>query len=139
MDITKRMYPRLPSWVAILYAGLAVILVPWTAYLGNTLPVHHLSSHWDISWVGLDVAIASLLILNAVFSYRGSKWLVISASFTTALLCTDAWFDVMSAHSGAPFQQALASAVFVELPLALMTFLVALRIVHHEHRRSSRR
>jgi hypothetical protein len=125
--------------VAALYALLAVVLVPWTIYLGTSLPVRHLSRHWDVSWVGLDVAIAGMLVLNAVFSYLGSKWLVISASFTTALLCTDAWFDVMSAHSGAPFDQALASALFVELPLALMTFLVALRIVHREHHGQRRR
>jgi len=139
MDITKRMYPRLPHWVAALYALLAIVLVPWTVYLAIALPVRHLSHHWDVSWVGLDIGIACMLILNAVFSYRGSKWLVISASFTTALLCTDAWFDVMSAHSGTPFNQALASALFVELPLALMTFLVALRIVHREHRGVRRR
>lgn len=128
------MYPRLPHWVAALYGVLAIILVPWIIYLGISLPVRHVSRHWDTSWVGLDIGIVAMLILNAAFSYAGSKWLVISASFTTALLCTDAWFDVMSAHSGAPLWQALASACFVELPLAALTMLIAIRIVHREHR-----
>jgi hypothetical protein len=123
------MYPSLPHWVAAIYALLAVVLIPWIIYLGITLPVRHVSRHWDISWVGLDVAIVGMLLLNAVFSYKKSKWLVVSTSCTAALLCTDAWFDIMSAHGGAPFRQALASALLVELPLAILTLGIALRIV----------
>ena len=136
MDVTKPIYPRLPVWIAGLYGALAVILVPWTIYLGVTLPRRHLSSHWDISWVGLDIAIATMLLLNALFSYLESKWLVISATVTATLLCTDAWFDVMSAHAGPALLQALGSAALVELPLALLTLFVAVRIVEREHRKA---
>lgn len=131
MDATKPIYPRLPAWIAAVYGLLAVIIVPWTVYLAVTLPAHHLSRHWDVSWVGMDVAIAVLLVLNAVFSHLESKWLVLSATATTTLLCTDAWFDVMSAHAGLPFLQAFTSAAFIELPLALLTFIVALKVIKH--------
>jgi hypothetical protein len=133
MDVTKSIYPRLPHWVAGIYGLLAVITMPWTIYLALTLPKKHLSTHWDVAWVGLDIAIVAMLILNAVYSYLESKWLVMSATATTTLLITDAWFDVTSAHRGAPFLEAVASAVLIELPLAVLTFTVALRIVTREH------
>ncbi len=133
MDVTKSIYPALPHWVAGMYGLLAIIIMPWTVYLALTLPTRHLARHWDVAWVGLDIAILLLLILNAVYSYRESKWLVMSATATTALLLLDGWFDVMSAQSGRPFIEALALAILIELPLALLTFRVALRLVRREH------
>ena len=132
-------YPALPRWIAGAYALLVVITIPWTVYLGITLPTKELSTHWDISWVGLDVAIAFMLVLNAIFSYLESKWLVLSATATSTLLVTDAWFDVITAKSGRPYHEAIASALFIELPLAALTFHVALRIMNREHRRTIRR
>src|SRR5579864_82456 len=122
MDVSKRVYPAIPHWVAILYGLLAVITVPWTVFLGITLPTHHLSHHWDVSWVGLDLTIVAMLLLNALFSYRESKWLVMSATATSTLLITDAWFDVMSEHSGHPLTEAIILAILVEIPLAILTF-----------------
>lgn len=132
-------YPALPRWIAGAYALLVVITIPWTVYLGITLPAKELSTHWDISWVGFDVAIAFMLVLNAIFSYLESKWLVLSATATSTLLVTDAWFDVITAKSGRPYHEAVASALFVELPLAILTFHVALRIMNREHRRTIHR
>lgn len=126
-------YPALPRWIAGAYAILVIITIPWTVYIGITLPTKELSRHWDAAWVGLDIAIAFMLILNALFSYFESKWLVLSATATSTLLITDAWFDVVTAHSGRPFHEAAASAFFIELPLAILTFHVALRIMHREH------
>lgn len=132
-------YPALPRWIAGAYALLVVVTVPWTVYLGITLPTKELSTHWDISWVGFDIAIAFMLILNALFSYLESKWLVLSATATSTLLVTDAWFDVITARPGRPYHEAIASALFIELPLAILTFHVALRIMNREHRRTIRR
>ena len=133
MDVSERIYPALPHWVAIIYGFFAVVTVPWIIYLAVSLPTRHLSRHWDVSWVGLDIAIVLFLLLNAYFSYKESKWLVMSATATATLLVTDAWFDVMSEHSGHPLMEAIALAVFIELPLAVLTFSVALRVVRREH------
>jgi hypothetical protein len=133
MDVSKSIYPALPRWVAVMYAVLAVVTIPWAIYLAVSLPTKHLSTHWDISWVGLDTAIVFLLILNAVYSYLESKWLVMSATATSTLLLVDGWFDVMSSHPGKQLIQALAMALLVELPLAILTFRVALRLVRREH------
>lgn len=133
MDVTKRIYPAIPHWVAALYGVLVLITIPWTVYIGLTLPSKNLSQHWDAAWVGLDIAIAIFLVLNAIFSYKESKWLVMSATATSTLLILDAWFDIITARHGRPLEASLASAIFVEIPLAILTFRVALRIVNREH------
>lgn len=133
MDASKRIYPAIPHWVAALYGLLVVVTIPWTVYIGLTLPEKNLSQHWDAAWVGLDITIAVFLILNAVFSYLESKWLVMSATATSTLLLIDAWFDVVTARYGRPFDISLASAILVELPLAILTFRIALRIINREH------
>lgn len=132
-------YPALPRWIAGAYGLLVIITVPWTVYIGISLPTKELSTHWDAAWVGLDIAIACMLVLNALFSYLESKWLVLSATATSTLLVTDAWFDVITAKSGRPYHEAIASAFFIELPLAILTFHVALRIMNREHRKTIRR
>jgi len=132
MDVTKTIYPALPHWVAGIYGLLAVVTMPWTIYLAVTLPTRQLSRHWDVAWVGLDIAIVLMLILNAIYSYLESKWLVMSATATTALLLVDGWFDVMTSRAGKSFVEALALALLIEFPLAILTFTVALKIVRHE-------
>jgi hypothetical protein len=133
MDVTKPIFPALPRWVAAVYGFLAAVTIPWTIYLGITLPTRHLSTHWDAAWVGLDVAIIAMLILNAVYSYLESKWLVMSATATTTLLLTDAWFDIVTARTDKAVAAALVSAFLIEIPLAILTFRVALKIVNREH------
>jgi hypothetical protein len=119
----------LPLWLGTVYTILSLILIPWTFYLSITLPAHHLSSHWDMSWVGLDIGITFLLLLSALLVYLGSDWIIISSTATGSLLVADAWFDIMSAHAGADLRESVAMAVFVELPLATISYIVAHRIL----------
>ena len=48
-------------WVAPLLALCAVVLIPWTLVLAYRLPARHTSHHWDIAWVGFDLALAAAL------------------------------------------------------------------------------
>jgi hypothetical protein len=89
---------HVPPWVPKVYPVLAVVLLPWTIYLGLSLPRHHLSAYWDVSWVGLDIGL--ILALSA-----------------TGLL-VDAWFDVMSERRPSEFHQELFLAIFIKLPLS---------------------
>lgn len=132
MDTRQRIFPALPRWVAWTYAILAAITVPWTIYLANTLPEHPLAQHWDKAWVGMDIAIVTLLVLNAIYAYKESKWLIMSATATSMILVVDAWFDVMSAHTSSEMRQALILAFLIELPLAILTFVTALKLVKRE-------
>jgi uncharacterized membrane protein len=114
------------SWVGALYLALTAVLLPWTIYLGLTLPRHHLSNHWDISWTGLDIGLIITLLLTAIFAYRKAVWLVMSATSAGSLLLVDAWFDVMSERQALQFYQALILAIFIEIPLAILCYVVAI-------------
>lgn len=130
---------RVPAWTAKVYVILAVVLLPWTIYLGLTLPEHHLSAHWDISWTGLDVGLVLTLIATGIFAYLRSIWVVIAAASTGSLLLVDAWFDIMSERQASDFRQALILAFVFELPLAALSYYLAGHALHHNTRKPTHR
>jgi hypothetical protein len=116
-----------PSWVGPVYLTLAVLLVPWTVYLGLVLPDRTTSAHWDVAWVGFDVVVFAALALTGWFAYRRSTWIEVSASAAGALLFMDAWFDITTARGGWDLAQALVLGLGVELPLAGLSLWIARR------------
>ena len=114
-----------PSWSAPLYLVLAVLLVPWTVYLGLVLPDRTTSAHWDVAWVGFDVIEFAALALTGWFAYRRSTWVEVSASSAAALLFVDAWFDITTATPGWDLAQALILGLVIELPLAGLSLWIA--------------
>jgi hypothetical protein len=110
-------------------AAACVALIPWTIALAVTLPPHYVASHWRLTWVGLDAAMAFFLARTAWLTYRRQRGLVITAVVTGTLLCVDAWFDVITATE-ADRVVSLATAVFGEIPLAVMLFWAARRVLH---------
>jgi hypothetical protein len=109
---------RLPRWVTLLLALVAVALVPWILYLTFTLPSRHVTLHYDLAWVGFDVALTASFAATAWAAFRGSRWLVALAAVTGTMLCCDAWFDVVTSHGGTEMWEAIAEAALAELPLA---------------------
>lgn len=120
---------QIPTWASRLYILLGLVLVPWTIYLGVTLPKHHLSSHWDVSWTGLDIGLAFSLISTGILAYKKSIWLIITASTTGSFLLVDAWFDVMSEKSAFVLHQAIVLALLFEVPLAMMSYYLAFHTI----------
>lgn len=108
----------LPRWLTLLLGLVAVGLVPWTLYLTFTLPSRHVTLHYDVAWVGFDVALAVSFAVTAWAALRGSYWLAPLAAVTGTMLCCDAWFDVVTSQSGTEMWEAVAEAVLAELPLA---------------------
>jgi hypothetical protein len=131
---SRRPFIQVPLWLGAVYTLLSLILIPWTFYLSATLPTRHLSSHWGLIWVGLDVGIMVLLLLSALLAYLKSDWVIISSTATGSLLMADAWFDIMTAHAGSDLRESVAMAVFVELPLAAISYIVAHRIIQKNQR-----
>ncbi len=125
----NRVSLSIPKWASRLYIVLGLVLVPWTVYLGATLPGRHVSSHWDISWAGLDIALAISLIATGLFAYSKSMWLIITASTAGSLLLVDGWFDVMTEKGSFQLQQAIFFALAFELPLALMSYYLAFHTI----------
>ena len=114
----------------IVTAAACIAIIPWTITLAITLPPHYVASHWRLTWVGLDTAMAFFLARTAWLTYRRRRGVVITAVITGTLLFVDAWFDVITASGRADRVASLATAVFGEIPLALILFWAARRVLH---------
>jgi hypothetical protein len=111
---------RPARWVTLLLGVVAVGLVPWTLYLTFTLPSRHVTFHYDLAWVGFDVALACAFGATTLAALRRSHWLVPLAAVTGTMLVCDAWFDIVTSHEGGEMWEAVVEAVFAELPLAAL-------------------
>jgi len=101
-------------------AALAALMVPWTAYLFVVLPRTAPAAHFDLAWGGFDLALLVLLALTGWAAVRRRRWLAAVAGASAALLAADAWLDVVTAPTHGERWVALAMAVLVELPLAVV-------------------
>ena len=108
---------RAVRWAGPLFALFALVMVPWTVYIGESLPRRQLSPHYDVSWAGFDVMLLAALAGTAYFALRRSRYLSMAATATAVLLVVDAWFDLMTTPSG-QLGQSIVLAAVVELPLA---------------------
>jgi hypothetical protein len=111
---------RPARWVTLLLGLVAIGLVPWTLYLTFSLPSRHITQHYDLAWVGFDIALACAFAATTVAALRRSHWLVPLAAVTGTMLVCDAWFDIVTSHSGGEMWEAVAEAVLAELPLAAL-------------------
>jgi hypothetical protein len=114
----------LPRWITGLLAAVALVLIPWILYLTFTLPSRHVTHHYDLAWVGFDIALTASFAATAWAALRGSVWLVPFAAITGTMLCCDAWFDMVTSHRGDAFLEAFAEAALAELPLAGLCFFI---------------
>ena len=125
---------RAVRWAGPLFVLFALIMVPWTVYIGESLPQRQLSPHYDVSWAGFDLMLLAALAATAVFALRRSRYLSLAATATAVLLVVDAWFDLMTTPSG-QLAQSIVLAVLVELPLAAVCTWLALHTQELTERR----
>ena len=116
---------RARRWLVVLLGGVALALLPWSGYLGASLPAEHVVHHWDAAWAGFDLFEAAALIGTLVALLRGSPLLPLLAAVAGTALLTDAWFDIVTANVGWDLTVALIEAVFAELPLAALCYWLA--------------
>jgi hypothetical protein len=107
---------------ATVLAVLGVGLLPWTLWLGLSLPSRKLAEHWDLAWVGFDLVLAASLLATAFTLVQHSPLLEAFAAATGALLLADAWFDIVTASSTKERWFAVGLALVGELPLAGVCF-----------------
>jgi uncharacterized membrane protein len=117
-------------WVAPLLTLGAVFLAPWTLVLAYRLPARHTSQHWDLAWVGFDVALAAALGATGWGIARRAPWVSSAAAVAATLLLCDAWFDNVLANSREEHVEAALEAIFVEVPLALFCVWLARHCEH---------
>ncbi len=124
----RKMTPRpAKSWLGrgVLIAGLGMI--PWVFILARTLPSAMRAAHWSTAWAGLDGLEAVGLMTTGVALIRRYSWLCLPAAVTSTLLVIDAWFDVTTSAPGSAATAAIAMAAFLELPMAGMCAILAVR------------
>jgi len=114
-----------PRWITLLFLLTAIGLVPWALWLTFSLPSRHVTHHYDLAWVGFDIALAVAFAATATAAARCSRWLVPLAAVTATMLVCDAWFDIVTSDGGGERVEAVLEAVLGELPLAaLCAFIV---------------
>ena len=102
----------------------------WTVYVGFALPRHYVANHWDVAWVGLDVAQVAMLSASAWAAWRRDTLLVLFATISATLLTVDEWFDVTTARRG-ELGVSILMAILIEVPSALVLYWVAYRGLRH--------
>jgi hypothetical protein len=116
---------RIREWLALC---AAIALIPWTIFLGLTLPQSYTAQHWQVTWVGFDVLLLAFMIATAVLGFTQHHLLTLFSFTTGVLLLCDAWFDVLTARRGDLVVSVLTAALG-ELPLAAVLIAGTLRIV----------
>ncbi len=93
--------------------GSALALIPWLVHLDDTL-------HHPAYWVVLDSLEAAAALATALLVVRRSRRAVPTARILGGLLVLDAVTDVAAAHRPGHLLEAIAMALLVELPLAVL-------------------
>ena len=138
MDRYRKVKVVIPAWAASLYILISVGLIPWTIYLGFNLPTKHLTRNWDITWVGLDVALIIGLLATGILVKLKSIYMIFAASITGALFLTDAWFDILGYRLGSfGFGKATLMAVCGEIPMAILSFSLAIHGLRRLHQKNN--
>ncbi|GAA4482935.1 hypothetical protein GCM10023191_003740 [Actinoallomurus oryzae] len=114
-------------WVGLGLIGSGLALIPWLFVLAVGLPASTTAAHWSTAWVGLDGLEALGLITTGVLLNRRDPRRCLAATVTATLLTVDAWFDVTTAAPGADRATAVAMAAGLELPLAILCAVLAVR------------
>jgi len=125
-DVTLIEY-RLPRWLLVTYGCFTLGIVPWIVFLLYSLPSRHVSRHWDVMWVGFDMALLAVLTATLYLGHKRSGWIVMPAVALATLLVADAWFDILTAHPGPQLAISLATGLVLELPVAVASAWLAAR------------
>jgi phosphoribosylamine--glycine ligase len=122
----NRLPPRL-RLLAMAFIAAGLSLLPWMVYLAVSLPASPRAWHWPAAWVGLDAMEAAGLASTGLLLRKGDARYCLTAIVTSALLVTDAWFDVTTAPPGSGLLMSAAMALTAELPVAALCAALALR------------
>jgi hypothetical protein len=98
----------------------AVSLTPWTVGLAVTLPRRYVVGTWMITWTGFDVVLIGCFCVTAWAFWKQRQVAVPAAMVTSVLLLCDAWFDLLMAHHGGYLIVSTVTALFGEIPIAIV-------------------
>jgi hypothetical protein len=125
-DPKVRMRRRIALTVVI---ACCLFLAVWIVVLALTLPTRYKAGGWKGAWVGLDIVELLALASVAWTAWRGKQLLIVCMIVTATLMCCDAWFDLTLDWGTRAFSFSLMSAIFAELPVAVMMILGTRRLL----------
>ena len=105
------------------------VLVGWIIVLVLTLNRDYTATHWRLAWVGFDVVLLAAFAATGWAFWRGRQIVIAFLLITATLLCCDAWFDVILDLGSSGVWVSIASAIIVEIPLALLMFNASRRLI----------
>jgi hypothetical protein len=106
-----------------------LVLAVWIGVLEVKLPRHYTAGGWRSTWVGFDVALLVVFAATAWAAWQRRQVLIVCLMVLATLLCCDAWFDTTLDWGTRGFPLSLASALLVELPLAVVALIGARRLL----------
>jgi hypothetical protein len=115
----------LPRWLAPLALCCVLGIIPWIVYLALTLPSDQRTDDYDVAWVGFDCMMCLVLAFLAYCALKRKPATELAAAVAATMLLVDAWFDVVTTRPGTQLMFAVLSAVFAEIPLAIICGWVA--------------
>jgi hypothetical protein len=120
---------RLGRLIAIAVGVAAFCMIPWTVFLGYTLPRRYDAKHWSLLWIGFDVILCAVLVTFAWLTWKRRQLMLVTAIIAGTLLFCDAWFDVITSWGNRDHWITVATALLAELPLAAFMFWLAYRAI----------
>ena len=109
--------------------GGVVLLIPWVAVLSTSLPDHHSAHQWRLAWSGFDVALTLAFAFTAFVGWRRRQIAISALTVLGVLLLCDAWFDLTLSWGSTEQTGSILSAIFAEIPVALLAFWLAHRLL----------
>ena len=100
----------------------ATALIPWTIFLGLSLPPKYDAGHWNLLWTGFDVGPFCVPGYAAWAAWFRRQMLAATAIVAGTLLLCDAWFDIITSIGHRDQWLTLLTGFGGELPLALFFF-----------------
>ena len=130
---------RRAQFVSLFFLVGVVVLIPWTIFIGLTLPPKYHANHWRLLWTGFDAALIAVLVLAAWAAWYRRQVLAAIAIVAGTLLFCDAWFDMVTSFGHRDQWLTLLTGFGAELPLAVFFFwlyrriaMTTLRALHHD-------
>jgi hypothetical protein len=135
VDIERESVPQPgTSWkwdaLLVVIAFSCMVLAAWVGYLAVVLPHYYRTGSWRGAWVGFDVGLLAAFAGVGWAAWRRRQLLILALGVLATLLTCDAWFDVVLDLHTSGFWESLASALGLELPVALLAILMARRLLH---------
>ncbi len=134
----------------LVFLAGAVFLIPWTVFLGLTLPPKYDARNWGVLWTGFDAVLITVLLLAAWAARFKRRILATITNAAGTLLICDAWFDMVSSFGNRDDWLTLLTGFGGELPLGVYflwlshregvnTLSTPERVVARVHQRGERR